>query len=316
MKKILIYNSGGGLGDSIQIFSLILSLKNHFKNSDIYYLTAHENHFNKSLKEFKIEVINLDLNIKYFGFRFWHYFLTKFKFSKQKLKKFDLIIDLQSKIRNTLILKQIPHSIFFSSTFNYKFTTEKKKYNSNNITENLSNLLNQKISDREFDLSSLDKKLFLEAEKLLPENNYFGFSLTQGNKYRKKSWKLENFINLANELVRKNKKPVFLIKDNKSLIQEIKAKVPEALFPETQINNSSPGLVTALATRLENAITIDNGVMHMMGLAKIKMIVLFGPTNSEKFAPKYEGVKILDSKKIYNSTNINLISVEDVLKEI
>lgn len=30
MKKILIYNSGGGLGDSIQIIPLILSLKNHF----------------------------------------------------------------------------------------------------------------------------------------------------------------------------------------------------------------------------------------------------------------------------------------------
>ena len=26
MKKILIYNSGGGLGDSIQLFSLILNL--------------------------------------------------------------------------------------------------------------------------------------------------------------------------------------------------------------------------------------------------------------------------------------------------
>ena len=31
---------------------------------------------------------------------------------------------------------------------------------------------------------------------------------------------------------------------------------------------------------------IDNGVMHMMSLAEIPMIVLFGPTNSEKFAPK------------------------------
>ena len=316
MKKILIYNSGGGLGDSIQIFSLILTLKNHFKNSNIYYLSAHENHFNKSLKDFNIEVINLDLNIKYFGFRIWHYFITKFKFSNCEPKKFDLIIDLQSKLRNTLILKQIPHNIFFSSTFNYRFTTIKKKYNSNNIIENLSKLLNQKIINKEFDLSSLDNKLFSDAKKLLPENNYFGLSLTQGNKYRKKSWKLENFIELANELIKKNKKPVFFIKDNKILIQEIKAKVPKACFPEVEINNSSPALVSALATRLEKAITIDNGVMHMMGLAKIKMIVLFVPTNSQKFAPNYEGVKILDSKKMYNSTNINLISVEDVLKEI
>ena len=31
MKKILVYNSGGGLGDSIQLFPLLISLKGHFK---------------------------------------------------------------------------------------------------------------------------------------------------------------------------------------------------------------------------------------------------------------------------------------------
>ena len=36
-KNILIYNSGGGLGDSIQIFDLIISLKNKFKDHNFYY---------------------------------------------------------------------------------------------------------------------------------------------------------------------------------------------------------------------------------------------------------------------------------------
>ena len=49
---------------------------------------------------------------------------------------------------------------------------------------------------------------------------------------------------------------------------------------------ASIALVTALSSRLDQAVSIDNGVMHMMGLADIPMIVLFGPTNSEKFAPK------------------------------
>ena len=35
----------------------------------------------------------------------------------------------------------------------------------------------------------------------------------------------------------------------------------------------------------------------MMALANIPMIVLFGPTNSDKFAPKNKYTKILDSKK-------------------
>ena len=70
--------------------------------------------------------------------------------------------------------------------------------------------------------------------------------------------------------------------------------------------------MTALSARLDQAVSIDNGVMHMMGLADIPMIVLFGPTNSEKFAPKNNYTKILDSKKIYGTKNIDSISVDEV----
>ena len=70
--RILLYKSGGGLGDSIQLFTLILSLKNHFKEADFFYLGAHENHYENKLKDYKIKIKTLDLDIKYFGFRWWH----------------------------------------------------------------------------------------------------------------------------------------------------------------------------------------------------------------------------------------------------
>ena len=75
---------------------------------------------------------------------------------------------------------------------------------------------------------------------------------------------------------------------------------------------SCPALVTALSSRLDQAITIDNGIMHMMSLSNIPMIVLFGPTNSDKFAPKNNFIKILDSKKIHNTSDIETISVDEV----
>ena len=109
MKKILIYNSGGGLGDSIQLISLILSLQNHFKKTKFFYLGAHTNHFQGKLKEFNIKIETLDLGLKYFGFRWSHLLFVKKRFKKNNLTKFDLIIDLQSKFRNSLILKKIPH---------------------------------------------------------------------------------------------------------------------------------------------------------------------------------------------------------------
>ena len=129
MKKILIYNSGGGLGDSIQIIPLLLSLKNHYRRSKIFYLGAHPNHFKGKLKEYNINVETLDLNLKYFGFRWWHLLFVKRNFKKKNETKFDLIIDLQSKFRNSLILKRIPHVHFYSTTFNNLFST--KKFNIN-----------------------------------------------------------------------------------------------------------------------------------------------------------------------------------------
>jgi len=317
MKRILFYNSGGGLGDSIQLFTLILSLQSHFRTSDFFYLGAHENHFQGKLKEFNINLKTLDLGLRYFGFRWWHYFFVKKKFKQLEYKKFDLIIDLQSKLRNTLILNKIPHDYFYSSTYKFRFCTNKKKYFSKDHLKNLNQFLNSNIKTNKFNIKSLSTKYKSEASRLLPDKNYIGFSLTQGNKYRKKSWSISNFITLANKIAEKNKIPVFFIeKKETELFNLIKTQVPKALFPELHSTIACPALVTALSSRLELAITIDNGIMHMMGLADIPMIILFGPTSSEKFSPTGSFIKILDSKEIYKSNDINSITVYDVFKLI
>ena len=313
MKKILIYNSGGGLGDSIQIIPLLLSLKNHYRRSNIFYLGAHPNHFEGKLKEYNIKIQTLELNLKYFGFRWWHLLLAKKNFIKTNEVKFDLIIDLQSKIRNSLILKRIPHNHFYSTTFNNLFSTKKVKYESKDHLENLSIFLGEKIKNINFSCNKLPKNLLSEARKLLPKTNYIGFSITQGNEYRKKSWSIYKFISLANKSLIKKKIPVFFIEKNQEhIIEKIRNQVPGALFPESTSELSCPALVTALSSRLDQAVSIDNGVMHMMGLANIPMIVLFGPTSSEKFAPKNNFIKILDSKKIHDTSDIESITVDEV----
>ena len=306
VKKILIYNSGGGIGDSIQLFPIIQSLENLFEKSEIYYLGAHDNHYLGKLKEYNIKIKTLNLGLKYFGFRWWHIFVVKKKFFNLKLDEFDLIVDCQSKLRNTIILKQIPTKTFYSSTFNNIFCSKLER----SPKEFWSNL---KTND--YDIKNIPKKYFDESKRLLPNSNYVGFSLTQGNVYRKKEWPLDKMIKLSNEIIKKNKIPVFLIeKKYLELKNNIKNLIPSALFPEHETSLNSPALVTCLGTRLDLAITIDNGIMHMLSLSKIPIISLFGPTDSEKFAPKYKNSIILDSKKIYNSKDVSDISVEDVLQ--
>jgi ADP-heptose:LPS heptosyltransferase len=276
-------------------------------------LGAHTNHFEGKLSEYNLNIETFDLNLKYFGFRWWHFLVVKNNFKKKDISKFDLVIDLQSKFRNSLILKQIPHTHFYSTTFNNFFSSKKFVSKTKNHLENLNNFLGEKIKQLSFKFDKLPKNILNEAKRLLPKSNYIGFSITQGNVYRKKSWSIYKFINLANKCSIKNKTPVFFIeKEQVQLIEKIKSQVPSALFPETVSKFSCPALVTALASRLDQAITIDNGIMHMMSLSNIPMIVLFGPTNSYKFAPKNNFTKILDSKKIHNTSDIDSISVDEV----
>ena len=69
-------------------------------------------------------------------------------------------------------------------------------------------------------------------------------------------------------------------------------------------------------SKFREAISIDNGIMHMMSLANIPMIVLFGPTNSDKFATNNNFTTVLDSKKIHKTKDINSIEVDEVLSFI
>ena len=248
MKKILLYNSGGGLGDAIQLFPLILSLKSHFKKAKFFYLSAHENHFKGKLKEYKIDLETVDLGLKYFGFRWWHIFFVRKRFSEKTFGKFDLIIDLQTKLRNTLILKKIPHTFFYSKTLNGRFSTKKIKLYSSNHLENLSLFFEEDVVELNFKVNKLSKEILSEAKRLLPNTNYVGFSITQGNEYRKKSWSIYKFTALANKILSKKKIPVFFIERNRiDLIEKIKNQVPSAIFPELNSKLASPALVTALA---------------------------------------------------------------------
>ena len=119
---------------------------------------AHENHFDGKLKEFNIKIETLELNLQYFGFRWWHYFFVKKRFNKKNYNKFDLIIDLQSKFRNTLILSRIPHVEFYSKTFYNLFSTKKDSNKSTSHIKNLSIFLISSV----LTLVKVDREIYFE----------------------------------------------------------------------------------------------------------------------------------------------------------
>ena len=324
MKKILIYNSGGGIGDTIQIINLLVSLHEHYTDHEIYLLQAHQNNlFENTLKELNLNFVKkTPIKLMYFGFRLKHYFQLN-SLIKENNIFFDIIIDLQSKLRNTIILKKIPHNIFISSTFNNFFLQPKFKIDNKekNIIYRIANYIkvlnDNKFILKKYNINLIKKLYFDEANRLLPSNKYVGISITQGNLYREKKLPLSYIVDVAKYLLSINKKPVFLIeKKHFKLKEELESKLKDIIFPEFNSNLNDPCLLILLAKRMDYAISIDNGVMHLLSLANIPMITIFGPTSSDKFAPKVNNIKILSSQKLFNSKNVNLISPKIIIEQI
>ena len=103
-----------------------------------------------------------------------HLFVKK-NFIQINVTKFDLIIDLQSKFRNSLILKRIPHTHFYSNSFKNLFSTKKIEFKSKNHLDNLNIFLETKIKKISFDFNKLPKNLLNEAKRLLPKNKLCWF---------------------------------------------------------------------------------------------------------------------------------------------
>ena len=324
MKKILIYNSGGGIGDSVQIVNLLVSLHEHYTDHEIFLLQAHQNNlFETTLKELNLNFIKKSsIELMYFGFRLKHYFQLNSLIKKNNIF-FDIIIDLQTKLRNTIILKKIPHSIFISSAFNNFFLQPKLKINNRekNIIQRITNYINilndKKFISKKYNTNLIKKSYFEEVNKLLPENKYVGISITQGNLYRKKTLPLNYIIEVAQHLLSINKKPVFLIeKKHIKLKVEIERQLKGVIFPEFNTNINDPCLLLLLGKKMDYSISIDNGVMHILSLTNVPMIAIFGPTSPDKFAPKIDNIKILSSQKLFNSNNIDLITPKMIIEKI
>jgi ADP-heptose:LPS heptosyltransferase len=324
LKKILLYNTGGGLGDSVQIVNLLLSLKKKFDGYEIYLLQGNQEYlFETKLKDLNLNFIKkTKIEILHFGFR-WKHFLEIGKIVKRNNLYFDIIIDLQSKLRNTLILKKIPHAFLFSSTLNFFFNRtgilikNKKKSINERIIECLKIYTQNNFETIKFDTKLIDPSFNTEATRLLPDKNYVGLSITQGNPYRKKSLQINTILEIAKYLLSINKKPVFLIEKKYSdLKNQIETHVKNTLFPEFETEVNNPCLTIMLGRRLDYSITIDNGVMHLLSLANVPMIAIFGPTCADKFSPKVDKIKIISSQKLFNSKNIDLITPRIIIEQI
>ena len=147
-----------------------------------------------------------------------HLKLKKQILETAKLQEFDLIIDSQTRINNSLLIKSIPHKYFVSPSAKFLLSNPRKMIlNSKNVCgrlfEYFKKNLNKNISIPT-EINNLEKKYLDEASKLFKnDKKYIGFSITAGHPTRQKEISLNTIIEVANYFSQKNFIPTFLIEE-------------------------------------------------------------------------------------------------------
>ena len=241
-------------------------------------------------------------------------------------RKFDLLIDTQTHVLTSIIVKTINHKYFLSGCANFLFSDIKPP-------ENFSRHLN--LSKRLVQLSEiasgyqitlpppplpLDKKYRYLAKQALPgKKDYIGIAPGAGD--IRKCWKLDNFINVALDLVKKKRTPVFFLgPKEKKFLKLIRTKVPKSLFPEWgKFNNKrikGPAFVIALAERVKCSLSNDSGTAHMLDAGGSPVIKIFGKSLPGKYTGLTPGSISIDSRDFGSTDNINKIKPDFVNKVI
>jgi len=331
---IAVYVGLDFVGDGLIKLPFIRSLRQVFPKSYITWIAGtHKSEFKHSLSPLVRGLLNEvieEANIGFIGVneaKFSQRLNDLKNFYKKPLngRKFDLLIDTQTHVLTTFLVRTIRHEYFLSGCANFLFSDVKPPKNFSRHL-NLSKRLVQLSEIAAGDSISLpppplplEKKYRDLAKKALPDKkNYVGIAPGAGD--TRKCWNLQNFIEVAKNIAKKNRIPVFFLgpKEEK-LLDYIKKQVPQSIFPEwgkfRNPNIKGPAFVIALAERTKCSVSNDSGTAHMLDAGGSPVVKVFGRSLPGKYTGLTPGSISIDSRT-FGSTNINKIKPDFVNKKI
>jgi len=322
MKSILIFSNGEKIGDGIIKLPLLNELKKRLPNFKIFWMTDKGNTvYNNVLKNISSKYVDEIYEKANINFLFWKKISTKYNLEEMF---FDYIFDTQKSISRTIALKRIKHNYFISGTAKCFFSSKKldrdlinkKKYYLENLYDLLDLIVIQKV-DNNFKIPINEKLIYKVSQILNNKSQYIGIAPGAGEK--NKIWPIENFIHIADRLIKKGYEIVFFIGPNEKYLKALLGnKFQSSIFIEDNKNLkafSKIEIIMASTKYLKLAIANDSGVSHMLSTNECPLIKLFGPKDSNKFTPNKKNLFTISSKD-FNSYNINDIPVSYVTKFI
>ena len=296
--KILVYVGLDLLGDALLKLPLLKCLRQIFPNAQITWLAGKGN----SIFRTELSSIASGLIDNIYEEDFGSNILDLFK--KNKFGTYDIVLDTQKRFLTTLILQKIKTKIFVSSCANYLFSDLiPENPDEKNISQHLVNL-SEVLSPSKVKFSNLNNKV---------NNNKI--AICPGASVIWKRWAFENFIDIAEHLIRGNLLPVFILGPKetdleRNLIREFGGKIK--IF-----KSNNPMETIKIVKNCKAGISNDTGCGHLISSTGTPTLTLFGPTDSEKFSPIGNPLHVsISSQKTFKSKNINAIPVNLVLRKL
>ena len=146
------------------------------------------------------------------------------------------------------------------------------------------------------------------AERALPSGpTYVG--LAPGSREARKNWPLDRFVQVAAMLAANGHIPVFILGPfERRWTDELRARAPEALFPEIESVDRTLSLISRLAVMLAG----DSGAGHMAASLDVPLVSLFGPTDAERWRPFGGAVQVIRAQD-FGGESMETIPIRPVL---
>ena len=238
-------------------------------------------------------------------------------------RRFDAVIDTQSNIRRSLVVRRSAGKTFISPAANFALSSRKPDNWPDPLVERLETLLSltagRPIISKP--LSLTNPRALAAAAALLPAGPvYVGLAPGAGGLERR--WPIDRFIAIARQQEELGRRAVFILGPAEAdYVQLLQEACPTSFFP--QLNRSDafadvdgPLLTIALATRFSAAIASDAGPGHMMAAGGAPLVSLARfRRKAVKFRPAVEPLEILVAED-YGGDAIDLIPLDAVLSRL
>lgn len=238
-------------------------------------------------------------------------------------RDFDLVIDTQTRLLTTLILRRIPHGTFVSACAGYRLSHRRPPAHGARPPALAARLLrlveaaSGEPARPEAPLPLPPEPVVLAARLLPPGPDYV--ALVPGAGWRRKCWPLDSHLALARRIAAQGRTPVVLLGPGEGdWIARVRGELREAVLPLQDVAPEAltPALTIALGRRLSAAVAGDCGAGHMLAAAGTPMVSLFGPTDAAKFAPLTPRRAILRAQDFAGGDDMAAIPVAAVEAEL